>query len=275
MQNAVFFGILCSLGCVIGTGCATTDAERHRFSAADYGLAFLEPEKASAELSGAVTDKVKDVVDFADQRLEPALATVPAPAPQIIKLAVTAAKPILLSAVQEQLKTQIDAHPDEVKNVLVHYNKVFQDEELAFTLPKPVGDAASTVARVNDTLTRPYRTLRAVRVAHKLLAVAKIDAQRLKAAPDVPSLVGVGVAALSVADLSLHAIEDAQSLGPELQGLGAELTNTMTGNPLLAADLAGPAAQVTGAQNDLIALPADAAALLSDVKDLLALFQTG
>ncbi len=258
----------------MGSGCAGPDAEKlHYFKPADYHLEYLEKDKTSTMLSSSMADKAKGVVDFADERLEPALAAVPAPAPQIIKMAMTHAKPFIIGALQAQIKKSIEEHADDVNAVVQKYNVFKKDPELGYELiEEPSSEAKGTVNRVNDGLTRAYRTLRAMKVAHKMLVVAKKDAETVKTKPDPASLAGIGIAALSVADLTLHAIEDAKALVPELQGMGNDVTQQATAQPLIAMDLAPAVPKLTGATNDLIALPADAGSVLSDVADLVAIF---
>ena len=108
-----------------------------------------------------------------------------------------------------------------------------KDPELGYELiDEGSGDAKPTINRVNTSLTKAYRTLRAVKVAHKMLAVAKADAAAVKTKPDAATLAGIGIAALSVADLTLNAIDDAKGLVPELQGMSSEVTNRPPAQPL-------------------------------------------
>jgi hypothetical protein len=250
---------------------------KHRFAPADYNLDFLEVDKTAERLSPMVVDKIRAVLDHIEKKLPTLLAAIPPPVPQIVQIAVAKGKPILETKLEQKLTAMIQENRERVDPIVQRYN-VFKDPELSYDLIEDASDdTKSTIDRVNASIKDAYRTVRAVRVARKMLAVAKTDLAELppvkkEAAPNPAALAGVGVAALSITELSLEAIDDAHTLLPELKQLGGDLTNQVAGNPLLAVKLSGAIGAVSGAIADLTTVPKDAADLLGEASDLLALF---
>lgn len=297
---------LCARACalfVLGTAaltgmltaaCASDDSAekkapsvgKHRFVPADYNLDFLEADKTAERLSPMVVDKIRAVLEHIEKKLPALLAAIPPPVPQIVQIAVAKGKPILETKLEQKLTAMIRENRERVDPIVQKYN-VFKDPELSYDLVDDANDdVKATINRVNASLKDAYRTVRAVRVARKMLAVAKTDVAELSggkndvkkdaapnaAAPNAAALAGVGVAALSITELSLEAIDDAHTLLPELKQLGSDLTSQVAGSPLLAVRLSGAIGAVSGAIADLTTVPKDAADLLGEASDLLALF---
>lgn len=270
--------LLTSLTC-LSLSCASDDGAekkqhvgRHAFTPADYRLDFLEPEQTAARLSPMVVEKIGAVLDRLENKLPPLLATLPAPAPTLLQMVITRGRPILAEQLEKKLTAIIDEHRAAVEPVVQKYN-VFKDPALTYDLIEVGdGDTRSVLERVNARLKEAYRTVRAIRVADKMLVVAKTDAASLKAAPNPAALGGLGVAALSITEISLEAIDDAQRIGPELKALSEELASTMGSNPLLAVQLTPALGAVVDASASLTTVPVDAAKLCSDASELLQLF---
>lgn len=269
--------VLATATVLLSSGCGSTPDKpeapkvgKHKFSPADYKLDFLEKGKAAERVKPMVAEKITTILNLIEEKLPPALAPTGAAAGPIM-FAVNKSKPFIATVVSDAISQKLDENKDAVEPVLQRYN-VLDAPELSFDLMEvPKSAAGPTVERANETLKRAYRITRAVRLTRMLLAVAKKDAATLKTSPDPTALGGIGVAALSVTNLTLEAVVDAQRVGPECQALAGEITNTIGSQPLLALDLGGAAAQLTGASAELTAVPADAAGLLSEANDLLAL----